>query len=305
MIGSSSRAWTIALLSSLGVVACGLRSDPFATSDTFIIDDDDGSDTEEPGDPNRPGTCNSPLDLPFSSEMILRGELSGPSFQEGWCGSDGGPEDVYLMSPDYDVDVIISMIPGETDFRPTLRVIENGCGVGQGFTRVCTRNVIEDPYHFLARAGNVYSVIIDSPEGTEGRYGFEVVYDWPPLELCNVHPEDIEQLPGSAFIWNNDFSQGQGRVDGYCGGPGRENMFRLISNYPGNMYAQVQATGGFAPVISLRTSCAALSELSCSADAPGGFTDLSYFIEPGVEYFLVVDQGEIGQGSYELRVDFE
>lgn len=308
MIGPSSlpQARSLALVLALSATACGLRSDPFAPdlSQESEGNDDDDDDDDESGDPNRPGTCSDPLSLPFSP-MTLRGELDGPSFSEGWCGSDGGPEDIYTLVPDYDVDVILRLDPAETEFTPTLRVVEDGCDPGSGITQICTRNFIDTPFHFLARAGHTYSVIIDGPEDSEGRYAFSVDFGWPSLDQCAPHPETIQQVPGSAFLWNNDFTEGQGRVDGYCGGPGRENMFPLVATYPGTMYALVETSGNFAPVLSLRTECAALSELSCSSDGAGGVAQLQYFIPEAGQYYLVVDQGEIGSGGYQLRVDFE
>ncbi len=303
MFGSSSTLLASSLtLSLVAAIGCGLRSDPFAPD--YVLDGETSAGSDESGgDPNRPGTCNDPLSLPFAP-MTLRGELSGPSFAEGWCGSDGGPEDIYTLVPDYDVDVILTL-DRETEFRPTLRVIEDGCAPDTGFTQICTRSFDEQPYHFLARAGHTYSVVIDSPTGSGGRYAFKVDFGWPPLDQCSPHPEVITQVPGSAFIWNNDFTEGQGRVDGYCGGPGRENMFPLVANYPGNVYVQVSTSGGFAPVVSLRTDCAALSELACAADGPGGVAELGYFLPNAGQFYLVVDQGQIGSGGYQLRVDFE
>lgn len=298
-LGSSSSL--LALLLVAGSAGCGLRSNPFAPEGS--LESDESGQSDESGDPNRPGTCNDPLAMPFAP-ATLRGELSGPSFSEGWCGADGGPEDVYLLVPDYDVDVILTLVGGETDFSPTLRVVEDGCEVGTGVTQICTRSFDEQPYHFLARAGHTYAVFIDS-DGGEGSYAFDVAFGWPPLDQCAPHPEVIQQLPGSAFIWNNDFSEGQGRVDGYCGGPGRENMFPVAATYAGNMYVHVETTGSFAPVISMRSDCAALSELSCAAGGAGGVADLAYYIPQAGQYYLVVDQGAIGSGGYSLRVDFE
>ncbi|MCX4244636.1 hypothetical protein [Paraliomyxa miuraensis] len=305
MLGSSSSvASSLALALALSSVACGLRSDPFAPD--FVLDSDGMPSDDDDGDPNRAGTCTNPIGLPFSP-TIMRGELSGPSFSEGWCGSDGGPEDVYLLVPDYDVDVILTYLSGESDpeFTPTLRVVENGCEASQGITRVCTRSFADDQFHFLARAGNTYAVVIDTPDGGEGRYAFSVDFGWPTIDTCDPHPEVIEQIPGSAFLWNNDFTEGQGRVDGFCGGPGRENMFPLQASYPGNMFARVETSGAFAPVLSLRTDCAALSELSCNSAGAGGITELGYYIPQAGLYYLVVDQGQIGAGGYSLRVDFE
>ncbi len=300
---SSSMAAPMMLLLLAPVLGCGLRSDPFATSDDFVPTGD-GNDDDSEGDPNRPGTCNDPLTLPFTP-MTMQGELSGPSFSEGWCGSDGGPEDIYTLIPDYDVDVILSLNTSDTDFTPTLRVVEDGCEPGVGFTKICTRSFAEESFHFLAQAGRVYSVIIDSRDGGEGEYSFNVDFDTPPLEQCGVHPEVIEQISGSAFIWNNEFSQGQGRVDSYCGGPGRENMFALVATYPGNVFVTVESSGGFAPLISARTGCGALSEIDCTSTSAGATGQLGFFIEQPGTYYVVVDQAEIGSGGYQLRVDFE
>lgn len=301
MLGSSSSvARSAAVLVLAWGTACGLRSDPFAPD--YAIDGGSADDSSDPGDPNRPGTCNDPLPMAFIPNTYS-GELSGPSFSEGWCGSDGGPEDIYVIEPEYDVDVIISLVDAE--FTPTLRVVENGCQDGTGFTQICTNDLADEDFHFLARAGSAYSIMIDSPEGSTGSYEFKIDLGTPTIDMCPVHPETIQQIPGSSFLWNNDFSQGQGRVDGYCGGPGRENMFPLVATYPGNMFATVETTDGFAPVLSLRTGCAALSELTCDSSGAGGVTQLGYFIPQAGQYYLVVDQAEIGSGGYSLRVDFE
>ncbi|MCA9707067.1 MAG: hypothetical protein KDK70_14530 [Myxococcales bacterium] len=301
MLDSSSLRSVLTLLSVASVVGCGLRSDPFAP-DSLVSDD--GNDSDDPGDPNGPGTCVDPLPIPFSP-TTLRGELSGRGFSEGWCGSDGGAEDVYVLRPDQNADVTIAVDPGETEFTPTLRVIEDGCDPGDGFTKVCARDIIDQPYHFLARAGSVYSIMIDSRDGAEGKYAFTVDFGEPAEAQCGVHPEVIQQVPGSAFLWNNEFSQGQGHVDSYCGGPGRENMFRLRATYPGNAFARVETSGAFAPLISFRRGCGSISEIDCVTGPAGGIAELGFFIEQPGDYFLVVDQAEIGSGGYQLRVDFE
>lgn len=292
---------SLAALFALGTAACGLRSDPFAPD--YLDQPTDGGDDST--DPNGPGTCDDPLSLPFSP-MTLRGEIAGSSNSEGWCGLDGGPEDIYTFVPDYDVDVIITIDAEATEFKPTVRVIEDGCEVGTGVTKVCTHQAAERPFHFLAQAGRTYSLIIDSDDEAEGRYEFSIDLGAPSIDQCPVHPESIRQLPGSAFLWNNDFPRGQGQVDTYCGAPGRENMFAVQAEYAGNMYAFVETSGDFAsPVLSVRTGCAALSELTCAPGNGGFYSELAYFIpEPGI-YYLVVDQGEIGAGGYQLRVDFD
>ena len=115
-------------------------------------------------------------------------------------------------------------------------------------------------------------------------------------------PDDTGLTPPRRLVVRNEFAVVAIEI---CGGPGRENMFPVVATYSGNLYAHVETTGGFAPVLSLRTDCAALSELACSTGPAGGVADLVYtIVEPG-QYYLAVDQAQIGAGGYSLRVDFD
>jgi hypothetical protein len=134
-----------------------------------------------------------------------------------------------------------------------------------------------------------------------------VVFGWPTLDLCDIHEEIIEQVPGGTFIWENDLGGGQGRADGYCGGPGRENMFPIAVTYPGSMFAEVVGSGTFDPVLSLRSSCAGVSELQCTDETQwsDGYAAIDAFVEPGLEYYLAVDQLDHDGGPYTLTVYFQ
>lgn len=307
-VGTGRRGWSwAAALVAIAAAGCGLRSDGLLPDEAGddLLSTQTGSGDSGITDPDRPGSCNDRLPLVFG-DTTVSGELPAHgSLSEAWCGSDGGPEDAYVLVADFNTDVTLTL--DRADFNAVLRVTEGGCGTGEGTTLVCDREIDDRPFHFLAEGGKEYTVTIDSAEGDAGSYQFSTVYGWPPLEACPVHPETIDQVNGATFIWENTFSQGQGQVDGLCGGPGRENMFRLNAVQAGNMYVQVEGTNGFVPVASVRTSCAAVSELACSRDGDTGIpgvAELSFFIEGPGEYFIVVDQGEIGAGDYKLRVEF-
>ncbi|MEM6992894.1 MAG: hypothetical protein AAF721_20430 [Myxococcota bacterium] len=284
-------------------LGCGLRSDPLIPVELIPSGSSDDGDAV---DPNRLGSCNDRIPLPNENANV-QGELArGGSLSEGWCGRDGGPEDAYVLVATTTTDVTITFDPG-TEFDPVLRVEEAGCG-GSGTQLVCDRGIGDEPFHFLIEAGKEYTITVDSREGQSGAYAFALNYGAPPLDACPIHPELINQVSGATFIWSNTFSQGQGRVDGFCGGPGRENMFALNAEYPGFMYISVTGTNGYSPAVSYRTGCAATSELSCAREGDTGIpgvAELEAFIDAPGQYFIVVDQTAIDGGDYALRIEFE
>lgn len=296
----------IALSTSLAL-GCGFRSDPLIPEglEGGLEESDDGGLTV---DRNRPGSCNDRLAFPTMDSRVT-GELPPDgSLSESWCGRDDGPEDAYVLVPEFTTDITIRMDAGATEFSPVLRVESGGCG-GEGDQLVCDNGINDEPFHFLAEAGKEYTITIDSSGGDSGAYAFDVTYGFPGLELCPVHPETITQVSGATFIWENNLSgDSQGRVDGFCGGPGKENMFTLNTSYAGFIYMTVTGASGFSPVVSLRTSCAATSELACARDGDTGIpgvAELEAFIEGPGQYFIVVDQTDIDGGAYRLDVFFD
>lgn len=295
---------------AVGTAGCGLRSDPLVP-EGFWASESSGGDAV---DPNRVGSCNDRLPLPTTNATVT-GELApGGSMSEGWCGdrSTGpgpsllGPEDAYVLVPAVTTDVTIRVDPS-TAFDAVLRVEQGGCG-GDGTPLVCDRSILDRPFHFLAEAGQEYTVTIDSADGESGEYAFSVTYGAVPLELCPVHPEQITQQSGGSFVWNNTLSRKQGRVDGFCGGPGAENMFTLNTQYPGFITMSVTGSNGFSPVISLRSGCGATSEFSCARGGDTGIpgvAELEVFLETPGQYFIVVDQTTVDGGDYDLNVLFD
>jgi hypothetical protein len=297
----------------LGLVlaaGCGLRTDPlFLEADSESLPGSDTTDGEPILDPERPGSCFDPFEIPLENSTIEGTLPAGHgSLFDGECGRGDGPEDVYRLTPTFDTDVTIRFATGATTFAPTLRVTRGGCE-DDGVTRVCHPDADDSAgVHFLAQAGLTYFVTVDSRSTRDaGDYQFDVSFGPPALGLCELHPEQMNQVPGAAFLWGNEFTAGFGEIDGYCGGPGRENMFQLNATYPGNVFARATGTGGFSPTLSLRTGCGATTELLCSANGDTGIpgvAEFSAFVEPGT-YFVVVDQLESSGGVYELRVDFQ
>jgi hypothetical protein len=299
-----------ALVAALGLCACGLRSD--------AADDGSGgfetvSDTEE--DP-REGGCDMPYVLPFAN-FEARGRLLGPGKVRGWCGRnveiagdtdeepvepDAGPEDSYIVTPSFDVDV--SVIISDADFEPSVRVTRDGCREDV-LPQLCAAPVAVGAIrHFFAEVGHSYTISVDSPEGTDGRYTMQVLYGDPGIGACPIHPTQIDQAPGGFFTWSNAFGATPGEVDGRCGGPGDENMFQVNVSFPGTMIFRVTADDSFAPVLSLRSGCGAVTELQCTSSEQSGSSTVelvNFFPEPGT-FFIVVDQGDVVGGSYKLEV---
>lgn len=294
-----------ALIAALGLCACGLRSDP---------DDDEGggldtvSDTED--DPRR-GGCDMPYVLPFAN-FEVRGRLLGPGKVRSWCGRaieeggsdapDAGPEDSYIVTPSFDVDV--GVIISDADFEPSIRVTRDGCREDV-LPQMCAAPIeVGAARHFFAEVGHSYTITVDSPEGTDGHYTMQVVYGDPGIAACPIHPSQIDQAPGGFFTWSNTFGNVPGEVDGRCGGPGDENMFQVNVNFPGTMTFRVTADDSFAPVLSLRSGCGGVTELQCTSSEQTGSSTVeivNFFPNPGT-FFIVVDQGDVVGGSYKLEV---
>jgi hypothetical protein len=279
---------------------CGLRSDPLFEGVMLEggseADDDSGGD-----DGTGPRKCESPVAMP-AQNVTVKGTLKGDDTEGGWCGSDDGPEIVYELLAPYTTDITLRLLTSEVPL--TLRVEEGACGSDEA-ALICAEDFVEQPRHFLALGGTTYYITVDTDEPGGGSFEFGVEYGWPTPDLCHIHDTAIIQMPGGSFQWFNDFGKSQGYVDGYCGGPGRENMFAVTTTYAGNMYANVSAQGGFEPVLSIRTNCAGVSELVCDSDTANGYAEASWFLEPPNTYYIAVDQMGYDGGSYELYVWFD
>lgn len=285
-------------------VACGLRTDPLDIADTELPAETDS--IRDAGVEGDAGTCSQPIELP-QTNASAEGFLSGAGLYTGTCGADSGDEDVYRFVPAANTDVTIVFDPERTDISASVRVVENGCMMGDGPLELCDGSVIDDgvadPRHFFAWADREYFITVDSAAGSEGSYAFDLILGPPPLSQCGVHPERIQQVPGSTFEWFNEFGEGTGRVDGICGGSGKENMFQLDATYPGNMYVTATGSGNFDPIVSVRTGCDTTSEQAC--DQAQGTAALSFFIPGPGTYYVVVDDLSPDGGAFELSVSFD
>jgi len=290
----------VALALSTG---CGLRSDPLFEGVNLGSGSDADDATDEATDGPDMRACDSPIAMP-AENTIVKGTLSGDDRQGGWCGDDDGPEIVYELVAPYTTDITLAVVSAEVPV--TLRVEEGSCG-DDAAAKICATDFRDQPRHFLALGGTTYYITVDTDDAAGGKFEFSVVYGWPGLDQCPVHDMPILQEPGGSFQWFNDFGKSQGMADGFCGGPGRENMFFVQTSYPGNIYASVSGSGGFEPVISIRTNCAAVSELVCDSDGPNGFAEASWYVDqPGVTtYYVAVDQVGYEGGAYELFVQFD
>jgi len=291
---------------AMALSGCGLRSDPLFEG--VELEEGEGESGEDDGPSG--GACDAPVAMPVMPMFTVKGDLSGDDRQGGWCGSDDGPEIVYELLAPYNTDISLTLL--SSDVPLTLRVDEDACG-DEDATKICatdfdTASMTGVSRHFLAQGGRTYYITIDTDDPDGGNFEFQVLYGWPVLAECTIHETAIIQEPGGSFQWFNDFGRSQGDSDGLCGGAGRENMFFVQTSYVGNMYVNVVGADGFEPVISIRTSCAAVSELVCEAGSPNGSVDASWFIDqPGPEsqYYVAVDQVGYDGGSYELYVAFD
>lgn len=282
-------------------VACGLRSDPLSLT-REVEDSEDGAP--------EPSSCAEPYDLPLEPGMVHGRIDADIGALYGWCGRDGGSEDVYRLRATSSTDISIWFIDAETEFSPTLRVERESCGSLDEGVAVCADDVgtqRETARHFFAEEGLEYTLIVDAPTGASGAYAFALDLGAPD-QACAYHPQTIQQIAGNTFTWSNALSAGQGGTDGACGGPGREDVFVLDARFSGSISVVARGYDGFEPVVSLRRGCGGSTELACSGPSTSpssALATLNVSIPAAGTYYVVVDQAGHGGGRYELQVSFE
>jgi len=303
-------------LASLGFVAslagCGLRTDPDYTpvcvDDSNASDGDGdtagtGSDDGMPGEP-RSGSCQNPVDLPAGETIVVRGNLGGCSGTEGWCGGSGG-EDVYRIGS-VGNDVFIDFLPGETNFNPVLRVVrEDPCGLGEvESSEVCAdikNSVPGRAFYDQGDPGDIYYIIVDTELGESGKYAFELRFGEGSSEgdcFDATEEQVIELAEDGSFVWEADLAAEQGRVDSGCSAPGSDHIFNIVTTGVGTVSASVEVLeGDIDPIVSIRTGCSTLSELSCGPTASAN-------LGANGSALLVVDQVGAAKGRYRLTVDY-
>lgn len=304
-LSAGRNSW--ALVVSIGfasLLACGARTgqspvdestdseSDSETTDTLSTTETD-SESDSDGGP-RLGSCENPYLLPFQNTTI-RGRLLGRGELEGWCSETSGLEDVYVVTANYDVDIVLENRP-ESELDALIHVYEGDC---TGEARVCAKSVLPgEGHYFYAEAGKTYTIVIDSPARTDASYAFDVWFGYPALEHCRIHETSINQSPGGYFFWENQLPAGQGHVDGPCGGPGTENMFAVNVDYPGYMAAF--ANGNVS--LDVRNDCGGAHSLVCTENE--GIVEV-YFDSPGT-YYLAVDHEDVtANPSYTLEAFFE
>lgn len=276
-------------------LGCGFRTDPQNAGQVCVDANGDGGETGDTGGGGNdmPGSCSAPIDfppLPGNLPLRVRGGISGCSTgDESWCGANGGEDYYRLPEPDVPRDVTVQFIPDETDFAPVFRVVRSA-GVDPCdpydviSTEVCTDiDVGADRFSWLAEPGYEYYVIVDSRFGTVGEYGFDITVGPGGLDDSCLDDPDTEEIVlgvGGEFIWNDTIEEGQGIIDGACGGLGRERVFPLTTTSGGTLrVTAIPIDGSSDAAVSLRDGCAATSELACSSggnelvfDLPGPFS---------------------------------
>ena len=285
--------------------ACGVRSDPFDLPGT-------AGGGGGGGDGGRGGTCDdaealAPLeDAELTGTLpVERGSLSG------WCGRDGGAEDVYVLDAQNDRDILVVVNAVDPDgFVPTVRVEVDTCGAteavtDEGYTELCFADPMGGRAYIHTEIGRRYTITVDAPEGEGGDYSVILLYQPPLGDECPLHPETPFLQPGSYFLWSNTLGGGQGRIQGLCGGPGTENMFLVTVDAPGVLRARATSNSPDAePIVDVRNGCAFVDTLDCQRGAAGGVAEVQVPVDPGI-YYVTVDHHGVGTFAYDLEMWLE
>ncbi len=272
---------------------CGLRTDPDSSAPVCI----EGEDTD--GEP-RTGSCEAPIDVP-AGEIIVQGQLGGCDGANGWCGRDGGPEDVYRIATPNPIDMHVRFNPAETDFIPTLRILGGAAGTVDPCTfevsqsDVCTPDAsLRERWSWLAQPGETY-IIVDGAGGG-GKYEFEITYGVGAFGECEAE-EIIAMEYDVAVTRVGTFEAVQGTYDGACQTPGDDRLFTVQLPGPGTLTATAETASGDG-IASIRTGCAGNTEQSC------GVVAQQFFDSAGTAN-VVVDSTGVDGGNYSLVLRYE
>ncbi len=309
---------TVAL--PLVLAACGFRT---ASTDSFYIcangetalNEENGTGTGA-GTGARPGSCDAPFELPFDSTVVRSGRLTGCSSSMGWCGHDGGTEDVFRFRVPRPVDVSIRFDPKKTDFVPTLRVVRStaedaiDCADStENSTDACLYLAGQDPagISWYAEPEHEYYVFVDSPSGSRGEYTLELRTGPDAVSTrCTDGVIDVNLGETPHFEHSGTLPRAHGFVDGTCGGPRAEQTFRVTFPRVGRLTAQL-LEADFWSVLSLGLDCPGSHQYVCLKETTADqFAPLLYAVgEPGTIVYLAVDQQRVSGGEFSLTIDFE
>lgn len=305
--------WIALAFSATG---CGLRSTP---EGPLLCADDGDSGTDDGGE-DRAGSCASPIDLPYGTPLTVRGKLGGCSEAAGWCGADGGPEDVYRLPKENEAteDVVVSFRADETSSSPTLRVVHDD-GTDGTFdpcadpplapTEVCAASAeTRDTWVFNRGAGDTYIIVDSAGQVSGAEYAFDVAYFTAAVPDDCPKMDDVITLGiGGVFVWDDTLAREQGYLDGkFCNAPGSEHTWMLQLKQPGLLKAVVEAHDDrLEPIASVRTSCAGSREVACdNTSSAEGSSSLGVSLDAG-SYLLTVDQQSVSGGAYTLTVSLD
>lgn len=298
---SMCTAWAPVLLFA-AASACGVRSDPF-----------DLPGTAGGGGGGGGASCEDAEELVPLEDTVLEGTLpAGRGMLEGWCGRDGGTEDVYVLHSMNNRDILVAVEAVDDEgFVPTVRIEVDTCGTtdavtDEGYTELCRADGSAFVAFAHVEAGHDYTIVVDSPEGEGGAYRVVVSYQRPDPDNCILHPESPTLVQGGYFLWSNGLGGGQGNIQGLCGGPGTENMFAVRVLEPGVLRARVTSnTADAPPIVDIRRTCAVVATDRCEVGSPGGVAEAFVEVSEPRTYYVTADHHGVGPFSYDLEVWLE
>lgn len=275
-----------AVVVSVGFLAsCGLRSD--FEGDNLRVEPTGSA-----------ATCTDPIELP-TFDSVSEGTLAGVGQLTDSCASTEGPEHIYRLSAveHTTVNVVFS---ASTSSNVSARVLASPCRGGPVLD--CSPSAAEGALQFDTSAGVDYFIVVDSERANEvSDYAMRVSFGSAvePDTSC-VTESQVLDLTDDTSVLYGQLGAGSGQLDSACGGPGIEDVvaFELPVGYSG---VAIQLVADASVISSIRTTCGAGGELTCSAHSAESFEFVEYDLAPGL-YLLAIDAVSTAGADYALAV---
>ncbi|MEE9383493.1 MAG: hypothetical protein V3V08_08785 [Nannocystaceae bacterium] len=321
MFVATRLVWVSAVL--LSAATCGFRS--ASTDDFYLCVAEERTGTGDTGTGGtgddleghvRSGSCDAPFELPYGAIVKRSGKLVGCSQASGWCGQDGGTEDVYRLRVPHPMDVSIRFDVNRTDFVPVLRTVRVGLDepaecvdAAAEHTDTCLYLAGQDPagVSWYAEPEHDYYVFVDSPSGSRGEYAFEMRAGPEAVsDRCLDGATEVDLGATPHFEDNGTLPPTHGFSDGKCNAPGSEKVYKLIFPGGGTLTAQL-TSAQFWSSLSLGPGCAGSTQYACVAETKADQFEPLVHVGggPGTVMYLAVDQQQVGGGDYNLTIDFK
>ncbi len=252
------------------------------------------------------GNCmTSDISIDLGGESEISNNGSGHDGIDAACVLGASEEIVYEIIPDFNGDMVVSLVNPGTTFDTGLAVREGSCDAGMEIACNDDSYGLRSQVEFPAVAGTPYYAIV---EGFNGRTGdFELTAH--RKSVCEGVSPILEITPSlDRTTTRISTVNGVSALSGICGGSSApEGLLSFVAERDGNVVATTNLPGTtFDTLIYAREAdCdSQTAELACNDDSNGVKSWIEFPVRAGSTYHILVDGFGQRSGTAEVAVGY-